>query len=122
MNARYTLQGTLGGHRGAVLCLRVTDDGKLASGGMHMILYIFLKKNIDSAVGMDGVKLYTLPTMKSIERPTGAGHRGATTVLTWIRREDEPNDALIYGTQNGFLICWRQSSSKRLLVITIRYL
>lgn len=40
MNTRYTLQGTLRGHRSAVLCLRVPDDGKLASGGMQM-LYLF---------------------------------------------------------------------------------
>lgn len=60
--------------------------------------------------------------MKSIERLTGACYRGATTVLTWIRREDEPNDALVYGTQRGFLVCWRQSSSKRLLVNKTPYL
>ncbi|KAJ6579911.1 hypothetical protein B0H10DRAFT_1744265, partial [Mycena sp. CBHHK59/15] len=37
-----------------------------------------------------------------------AGVRGASTALTWIQREDEPGEAFFFGTQNGFLICWRQ--------------
>jgi hypothetical protein len=36
LNKKYTLQGTLKGHRSAILCLRVSDDGKiLASGGTY---------------------------------------------------------------------------------------
>jgi hypothetical protein len=34
LNGRYTLECTLRGHRGAILCLATTDDGSiLASGG-----------------------------------------------------------------------------------------
>lgn len=45
--------------------------------------------------------------MKPLESPVGAGNRGATTAIAWVRREDEPEDGLIYGTQNGHLVCWK---------------
>jgi hypothetical protein len=28
--------------------------------------------------------------------------------VIWIRREDEPDEVLFYGTQSGYLVCWRQ--------------
>jgi hypothetical protein len=46
--------------------------------------------------------------MDAICTPTGVGARGAATSLIWIRREDEPEEVLFYGTQNGYLVCWRQ--------------
>ncbi|KJA13943.1 hypothetical protein HYPSUDRAFT_98037, partial [Hypholoma sublateritium FD-334 SS-4] len=41
-----------------------------------------------------------------------AGNRGATTALAWIRREDEPDDGLIYGTASGLVVCWREVSGR----------
>lgn len=38
----------------------------------------------------------------------GAGLRGAITAVCWMRREDEPGEILFFGTENGFLVCWRQ--------------
>nr|GAT42502.1 predicted protein [Mycena chlorophos] len=32
--------------------------------------------------------------------------RGATTCLLWLKRDDDTAEALIYGTQAGYLICW----------------
>lgn len=40
-----------------------------------------------------------------VTHPSGAGNCGATTSLTWIRHEDEPDDGLIYGTANRFIVC-----------------
>ncbi|KAJ7085987.1 hypothetical protein C8R43DRAFT_965157 [Mycena crocata] len=44
-----------------------------------------------------GVRLWDMVTMRPINGPNGAGNRGKTTALTWIRREDEPER-----------FCWRQ--------------
>jgi hypothetical protein len=60
---------------------------------------------------MDGVNLWSLLTMKAIEGPSVTGIRGATTALVWIRREDDPGEVLFYGTQNGHLVCWKQSQN-----------
>ena len=60
-------------------------------------------------LGTDGVKLWNLQTMTAIGNPCGAGSRGATTRLVWIRREDELDEVLFYGTQNGYLVCWKQT-------------
>jgi hypothetical protein len=54
------------------------------------------------------VRLWNLDTKKAIRAPAGVGARGATTSAIWIRREDEPEEVLFYGTQNGYLTCWRQ--------------
>ncbi|KAG6912618.1 hypothetical protein DXG01_013419 [Tephrocybe rancida] len=47
--------------------------------------------------------------MEQLERPSGLGHRGPVTALSWINREDEPDDGLIYGTALGHLICWKET-------------
>jgi hypothetical protein len=107
-NNIYSLQRSLKGHQGAVLCLRVTDDGKVASGGESLYYQYGAAKWI---IGTDGVRVWELPTMTLLESPTGEGQRGAATSLVWIRREDEPEDGLVYGTQNGFLVCWKQTKS-----------
>ncbi|KAJ7018621.1 WD40-repeat-containing domain protein [Mycena alexandri] len=92
-NRLYTQHGTLQGHSGAVGCLGATEDGKLLASG-----------------GSDGTRLWNLEQMSSIARPAGAGIRGATTALLWVRREDEAAEILFFGTQQGFLVCWKQTS------------
>lgn len=52
--------------------------------------------------------MWNLNDSAQFERPSGAGHRGATTALAWVRREDEPDDGLVYGTANGWLVCWKE--------------
>ncbi|RDB28137.1 hypothetical protein Hypma_001403 [Hypsizygus marmoreus] len=90
-NKAYSLFSIMTGHIGPIICLCATDDGKLASG--------------------DGVRMWNLRKMTELDRPSGAGQRGATTALSWIRREDEPDDGLVYGTANGFLVCWKETTS-----------
>ena len=111
LNSRYTLQGRLRGHSGAILCLSATEDGKIASGGERPT-YSMTSSLIYSA-GIDGVNLWVLPTMTSLVTPNGAGQRGATTALVWVRREDDPDDVLFYGTQKGLLVCWKQSRNRQ---------
>ncbi|KAF8143417.1 WD40-repeat-containing domain protein [Mycena galopus ATCC 62051] len=89
--ACYRLCGALRGHHGAVACLKATEDGRFLASG-----------------GPDGVQLWDLQAMRPLQRPAGAGDRGATTALLWIRREDEPGEILFYRTQSGLVVCWRQ--------------
>ncbi|KAJ7826761.1 hypothetical protein B0H13DRAFT_1918029 [Mycena leptocephala] len=37
---------------------------------------------------------------------------GATTAITWINRDDEPGDILVYRTINGYLVTWQQSAGQ----------
>ena len=41
--------------------------------------------------------------------PGGAGKRGTTTALTWVRRDDEVEDGVVYGTQGGYLVVWKEN-------------
>lgn len=45
-----------------------------------------------------------------LSRPNGAGNRGSISALAWIRREEDPGEVLVYGTQNGFVCVWKQRS------------
>ncbi|KAJ7080660.1 WD40-repeat-containing domain protein [Mycena belliarum] len=90
--AKYILHGALNGHQGSVNCLRATEDGQILASG-----------------GTDGVKLWDLTTLAALARPNGAGIRGATSALVWIRREDEAGEILVYGTQIGFVVFWKQN-------------
>ncbi|KAE9383924.1 hypothetical protein BT96DRAFT_1027034 [Gymnopus androsaceus JB14] len=92
----FEYKNRLSGHKGPVLCLSATDDGKLLASG-----------------GADGVRIWSLQTNGQLKGPTGAGTRGATTALTWISRTDDPDEALFYGTQSGALVCWKQRSAGR---------
>ncbi|KAJ6498487.1 WD40-repeat-containing domain protein [Mycena vitilis] len=95
----YALHGVLSGHKGSVNCMKVTEDGiLLASGGTF---------------GTDGVMLWDLGRMQKLERPSGAGSRGATSSLIWLRREDKPGEILVFGTQTGLVVCWRQAASSK---------
>ncbi|KAJ7079642.1 WD40-repeat-containing domain protein [Mycena belliarum] len=88
----YRLQGKLVGHSGAVLALGVHNDGKFVASG-----------------GTDGTKVWDLATIRSIAQIPGSPDiRGATTSLRWIKRDDDVREALVYGTQAGYLVCWVQ--------------
>ncbi|KAJ7503891.1 WD40-repeat-containing domain protein [Mycena galericulata] len=92
--SKYAAAGALRGHHGAIVCLRVTEDGKFLASG-----------------GTDGTRVWNLETMKPIQRPSGSGNRGSTTCMTWARREDESAEILFFGTQNGQLIGWKQAGA-----------
>ncbi len=80
---------------------------------------------------MDGARIWDLRSIVSgrhtpstwnvsqFLRPSGAGDRGATTALAWIRREDEPDDGLIYGTSGGLIVCWREVSGRYTVSATV---
>jgi hypothetical protein len=66
--------------------------------------------------GTDGIRLWNLPKIAQMENPgRTAGSRGATTAFVWIRREDDLDEVLFYGTQNGHLVCWKQTMSQVLV-------
>ncbi|PBK83582.1 hypothetical protein ARMGADRAFT_1037754 [Armillaria gallica] len=78
------------GHN-VVLCLGATKDG----------LYL-------SAGGTDGVTLFQ--QLAPIGHPAGVGERGATTAMIWIRCSNDPLETLLFGTQNGHLVQWKQAA------------
>ena len=63
-----------------------------------------LKKN----TAADGTRVWDLKTMQELRAPSGSGIRGATSAIAWIKRADDPGEALFVGTQEGYLACWRQ--------------
>ncbi|KAK0215824.1 hypothetical protein IW262DRAFT_1300029 [Armillaria fumosa] len=91
----YALENTLRGHRGAVLCLSATTSSAMLASG-----------------GTDGVKLWRLDKMTKIRTPAEAGLRGAATALAWIRGEDDRGEALTFGTQAGYVVCWKQEEGE----------
>ncbi|KAJ7122127.1 hypothetical protein C8R44DRAFT_735845 [Mycena epipterygia] len=92
-SSRYVLRGSLAGHYGGIECLAVTEDGKVLASG-----------------GSDGVRLWNVASLSRLNRPNGAGNRGTVSALTWIRREEDPGEVLVYGTQCGFVCVWKQRS------------
>ncbi|KAK0209849.1 WD40-repeat-containing domain protein [Armillaria fumosa] len=91
----YALENTLCGHRGAVLCLSATTSGAMLASG-----------------GTDGVKLWQLDKMTKICTPAEAGLRGAATALAWIQGEDDRSEALTFGMQAGYVVCWKQEEGE----------
>ncbi|KAF7324373.1 WD40 repeat-like protein [Mycena venus] len=96
-NQEYLFHGTLVGHTGALVCIAATEDGKLAASGGKAYLVL---STITIVADLLWRQAQTAPS----------GSRGATTYLLWVRREEEPAEILIFGTQLGLLVCWKQAS------------
>ena len=62
--------------------------------------------------GDDGVKIWNLKDETQFRVPGGPGQRGATTALIWVQRDDEVEDGVVYGTEGGYLISWKEMSYK----------
>ena len=107
----FEVKNKLSGHKGPILCLAATEDGKLLASGGKIALVPVISDSTHT--GTDGVKIWDLQKKKQLNGPTGAGTRGATTALAWIARTDDPDEALFYGTQSGTLVCWKQKSAGR---------
>jgi WD40 repeat protein len=107
---KFSFYGFCAGHLGPVECLAVVEDGSLlASGGKSSILRCPITA-ITSTAGADGTRVWNLDTTRELQRPGGAGSRGATSCVLWVRRRDEP-DIVFYGTQNGYLVAWKRTNS-----------
>ncbi|KAK0215275.1 WD40-repeat-containing domain protein [Armillaria nabsnona] len=87
----YMLTETLNSPQSAILCLGTTEDGSYLAAG-----------------GTKGMTLWSLNAKKILACPAGYRQRGATTILMWIRHTDEPKEILFFGTQNGYIACWKQ--------------
>ena len=54
----------------------------------------------------------------AITIPGRSGQRGATTALaSWIRRDNEVEDGLAYGTQAGYLVVWKERVKRRYVYV-----
>ncbi|KAJ6619568.1 WD40-repeat-containing domain protein [Mycena sp. CBHHK59/15] len=87
----YVRHRGLSKHPGSVLTLAVTEDGKILASGSSQ-----------------GTRLWNVTDMTGIQRPSHVSNHGATLVVIWARRADEPHDVLYAGTQNSYFYCWRQ--------------
>ena len=47
-----------------------------------------------------------------IRVPGGSGDHGATTALIWIRHDNKVEDSIVYGTQAGYLVFWKEKWGK----------
>ncbi|KAJ7744347.1 WD40-repeat-containing domain protein [Mycena metata] len=97
--SNYFLHGKLSGHSGGIERLRATEDGRLLASG-----------------GTDGTKVWDLGAMCKLESPGSPALRGGTTALVWIKRDDEVSEALFYGTENGYLVCWREAKQNGMAI------
>ncbi|CAK5282754.1 unnamed protein product [Mycena citricolor] len=90
----YHLQCQLSSHTGAIYTLKAREDGRfLASGG-----------------GI-GLKVWDLQEEREIDVVVVTSDvRGAITKLQWIKREDDMGEALVYGTQSGYITLQGKSS------------
>ncbi|KAJ7148999.1 WD40-repeat-containing domain protein [Mycena crocata] len=93
-NGVYVYHKSLHGHIGPIECLGATNDGKLLASG-----------------GADGTLIWDLQKMRQLRGLSNPGIRGATTTILWVKRADDPGDALFYGTQEGYIVCWRQTTA-----------
>ncbi|KAK0458333.1 WD40-repeat-containing domain protein [Desarmillaria tabescens] len=94
MPTNYHLQQTLQSSHAAVFCLAVTEKGNFLASG-----------------GSGGTCLWDLRNDRLLKRPSAAGSRGNTTAMIWIRREDDSDEVLVYGTLNGYMACWKQAKN-----------
>ncbi len=110
MPTNYNLQRTLCSSHAAVFCLAVTEKGNfLASGGeSHSRRYWIYA---ECQLGIGGTCLWDLWKGKLLNRPSAAGSRGDTTTMIWIRREDDSDEVLVYGTLNSYVACWKQAKN-----------
>ncbi|KAJ7442694.1 hypothetical protein FB451DRAFT_1190541 [Mycena latifolia] len=62
--------------------------------------------------------VWDLQKMRQLRGLSNPGSRGATTAILWVRRADDPGDALFYGTQGGYIHpesyrLWRNDGNER---------
>ncbi|KAK0183840.1 hypothetical protein F5146DRAFT_1146695 [Armillaria mellea] len=94
MSTNYHLQRTLRSTHTVVFCLVVTEKG-----------------NFLASRGSSGTCLWDLRNDRLLKRPSAAGLQGDTTAMIWIRREDDSDEVLMYGTLNGYVACWKQAKN-----------
>ncbi|CAK5270812.1 unnamed protein product [Mycena citricolor] len=80
----YCIQDELPGHTGPIVALNVRKDAAVAGAPTVWDLQTKLQ----------------IPVVSP-----DADIRGITTTFLWIKRDDNVNEALIYGTQLGYIVC-----------------
>ncbi|KAK1233799.1 hypothetical protein PQX77_003026 [Marasmius sp. AFHP31] len=95
-NGLYKLHLLLSGHTGAVACVAAHPDGTFIATG-----------------GEEGTRIWDLKTGHLVSSPTGAGDRGITTAVVFITKRDGADDAIAFGTDNGYLCIWKRGSDEK---------
>lgn len=63
---------------------------------------------IEVHLGEDGTRLWDLETSKLLSSPIASSFRGTTTAIAWIVRTDDTEEALAFGTNDGYLCIWKR--------------
>ncbi|KAJ8075373.1 hypothetical protein PM082_019711 [Marasmius tenuissimus] len=95
-NGLYNLRLLLSGHSGAVACVAAHPDGTFVATG-----------------GEEGTRIWDLRTGLLVNSPTGAGDRGITTAVVFITKRDGADDAIAFGTDDGYLCIWKRGSDEK---------
>ena len=98
----YNNRTVLRGHENHILCLAVADSGKLLASGGEFRLSLS-QCYTDLSGGGDGLIVWSLEDMVQLHRISTFNVRGATTAITWIRRDDSPEEGFVYGTLEGYI-------------------
>ena len=61
-------------------------------------------------LGDNGTHIWNLKTGQIVRIPADAGSRGATTALVWVIRQDDPDEALVFGTTSGYFVFWKKQT------------
>ncbi|KAE9385590.1 hypothetical protein BT96DRAFT_949731 [Gymnopus androsaceus JB14] len=77
-----------------------------------MAYSLFHLRLIELHLGEDGTRLWDLQTSKLLSSPIGSSHRGTTTAIAWIVRPDNTEEALAFGTNDGFLCIWKRAKEE----------
>lgn len=106
-NRHYRLTRSLLGLTGPAWSIAVHPQGKyLAIGGESTARSFQIYSS--PCVSSDRVHLWELTTGKEIPIPGASGIQGAVTAMTWMIRPDNPDEALAFGTNGGYMSVWRR--------------
>ncbi|KAG2741175.1 WD40 repeat-like protein [Suillus brevipes Sb2] len=91
----YRLEGRLIGHKNAINCLTISNNGSLLASG-----------------GSDGMRIWDLK--RQLQLPSPRKNMGLqnpvdpVTCACWITRQEAVRETLCYGTGLGFIGIWQQ--------------
>lgn len=109
---KYALRTLLQGQSGAVSAIAAHPLGTHVACGGELSYALWVCQVNYFNKGEEGTHIWHLPTSRLIDSPTGAGARGVTTAIVWIIRPDDTDDALAFGTDDGYMVIWKRSKKE----------
>jgi hypothetical protein len=114
-SGHYSIHSILKGHVGDISCL-AGNGTLLASGGMQSAFIVAQLISYTKYVGYDGVCVWRVDVSKTVPDPGVPIERGELTSICWIKRGDEPDDGIAFGTGAGYVTVWMQRGREDAMV------